>query len=101
MGPFAFGRGEQQPWKWNFAARDFRPYAPPMSRRDGGIDLADRRLPPQAAEISCYFHVDLRGLLGGGHSQAKPVSLRKNPWLQAILQGSHPKLVFCSVPPWS
>jgi hypothetical protein len=55
MGPFAFGRGEQQPWKWNFAARDFRPYAPPMmSRRDGGIDLADRRLPPQAAEMSCY-----------------------------------------------
>ena len=54
MGPFAFGRGEQQPWKWNFAARDFRPYAPPMSRRDGGIDLADRRLPPQAAEMSRY-----------------------------------------------
>ena len=46
---------------------------PPMSRRDGGIDVADRLLPPQAAGMSCYsadeeitsicadFLVELRG----------------------------------------
>ena len=33
-------------WRWS--------HAPPMSRRDGGIDLADRLLPAQLTEISCY-----------------------------------------------
>jgi hypothetical protein len=44
---------KQQPRKRNFAARDFRPQVPPMSRRDGGMDMADRLLPPQVAEMSC------------------------------------------------
>jgi hypothetical protein len=26
----------------------------PVSRRDGGVDLADQFPPPQAAEMSCY-----------------------------------------------
>ena len=47
-------RGKQQPWKRKFAARDFRPHAPPMSRGDGRKDSADRLLPPQAAGMSCY-----------------------------------------------
>ena len=58
QGPFEIAarcaRGKQQPWKRKFAARDFRPHAPPMRRRDGGIDLADRLLAPQVAGISCY-----------------------------------------------
>jgi site-specific DNA recombinase len=65
--------GKQQPWKRNFAARDFRPCAPPVNRTDGGVDLADRLLPPQAAGMSCCsagleitsicadFLVELRG----------------------------------------
>jgi hypothetical protein len=56
-----------------FCGQRLRPRAPPMSRRDGGKDLADRRLPPQASEMSCYsadqeitsicadFLVELRG----------------------------------------
>jgi hypothetical protein len=39
-------------------------------------------------------HVDLRGLPGGGRSPAKLVYDKGNPWLQAILQGNHPKLAF-------
>jgi hypothetical protein len=64
---------KQQPWKRKFAARDFRPLAPPMSRGDGRKDSADQLLPPQAAGMSCYsvrrksrrfcadFLVELRG----------------------------------------
>ena len=29
-----------------------------MSRGDGGIDLADRLLPPQVAEMSCYSEAE-------------------------------------------
>jgi branched-subunit amino acid aminotransferase/4-amino-4-deoxychorismate lyase len=47
-------RGKEQPWKRKCAARDFRLHAPPMSRRDGGMDLADRLLTPQVAEMSRY-----------------------------------------------
>jgi hypothetical protein len=53
----AGARGKQQPWKRNFAARDFRPDAPPIGRRDAGIGLADRLPTPQAAEMSCYSTV--------------------------------------------
>src|SRR5208282_4055612 len=45
---------KQQLWKRKFAARDFRPHAPPMSRGDGRKHPADRLLPPQAAGMSCY-----------------------------------------------
>src|SRR5277367_2841276 len=38
-----------------------------------------------------------RGLNGGGRSPAKPVSVRRNPWHQAFLQGIHQKTVFCLV----
>jgi hypothetical protein len=63
----------EQLWKRKFAARDFRPNAPEMSRGDGRKDSADRLTPPQAAGMSCYsvaeeiipgradFLVELRG----------------------------------------
>jgi hypothetical protein len=49
-----------------------------MSRRDGGVDLADRLLPPQSRGNIVLFcglgnHVDLGGLSGGGRSLAEPV----------------------------
>jgi hypothetical protein len=37
-----------------FCGQRLSTHAPPMSRRDGGMDLADRLLPPQVAEISPY-----------------------------------------------
>src|SRR5271166_1231027 len=46
-------RRKQQLWKRKFAARDFRPHRPSMSRGDGRKDSADRLLPPQAAGMSC------------------------------------------------
>jgi hypothetical protein len=42
-------------------------------------------------------HVGLRGLPGGGRSRAKPVSVRKNPWHQAFLQGTYQNTVFCPI----
>jgi site-specific DNA recombinase len=63
----------EQLWKRKFAARDFRPNAPEMSRGDGRKDSTDRLTPPQAAGMSCYsvaeeiipgradFLVELRG----------------------------------------
>ena len=46
-------RSKQQPWKRKLRP-EFRPLAPPMSRRDGRKGLADRLMPPQAAGMSCY-----------------------------------------------
>ena len=37
----------------------------------------------------------LSGLHGGGRSLAEPVSVRKIPWGQGILQGIYPKTAFC------
>src|ERR1700683_5031302 len=49
----------------------------PMSRGDGGTDLADRLPTPQAAEMSCYstdqeIHVGLHGLPGGAEGNRTP-----------------------------
>jgi hypothetical protein len=64
---------QQHPGKRKFAARDFGPHAPGMTRGDRRIDSTDRPPPRQATEMSTYseareilseradFLVELRG----------------------------------------
>jgi hypothetical protein len=70
----AVGTYKQQPWKRNFCRQRLSTARAPMSRKDGGMDLADRLMPSQVAEISSYsanqeitsicadFLVELRGI---------------------------------------
>ena len=79
IGPGTASR-KQQPWKRNFAARDFGPDAPRKVAATRQSDSRDRFYPRQAHGNVGLFstlgnHVGSRRLPGGGRSLAKPVSL--------------------------
>jgi len=71
--------------------------APAMSAGGGNGRYGRLWMAPADQGLFLRNHGGLSGLRGGGRSPAKPVSVRKNPWYQAILQGNQPKTVFWPV----